>query len=201
MCRQIAIAALAMTALIPVNDARAQASTSPWRFGTVLSGFVGSASTNGTDPALAASVGWEMTPYFTLEARGLRMTGPDVRSMAALIGPRFNLLGRRRIVPFVSTAIGVQNASVRVDGTDVPTFYRGRVAASATSGGRRRQSFDDLGVTVGSGVDVFVTRHVALRPDAQLLLVHASGRSERIGVFGIHLAYHFEEHNVTPFRR
>ena len=198
MRRHIAFAALAMLLVGPVNAAHAQGSTSPWRSGTALSGFVGSASTSGrTDPAVAASVGWEMTPYFTLEGRGLAISGGDVRSMAALIGPRFNLFGRRQIVPFVSTAVGVQNASVHVDRPRVPAFYRDRGAVSDTSVGGR-QSFNDLAVTIGSGLDLFVSRHLALRPDAQLLLVHASGRTERIGVFGVHLAYHFEERNVTP---
>ena len=202
MRRHIAFAALALVMAVPVNAAHAQGSTSPWRVGTALSGFVGGASTNGnTDPAFAATVGWEMTPYFTLEARGLGISGPDVRSMAALIGPRFNLLGRRQIVPFVSTAVGVQNASVHLDGTSVPAFYRDRVAMSDTSVAGGRRSFDDLAVTIGSGLDVFVSRHLALRPDAQILLVHYSGRTQTIGVFGVHLAYHFEDRNVTPSRR
>jgi hypothetical protein len=64
-----------------------------------------------------------------------------------------------------------------------------------------RQTFDDLAISLGGGVDVFLNHHIAVRPDVRMLAVHAPGRTDRSVLVGVHLAYHFENHVVTPTRR
>jgi hypothetical protein len=80
--------------------------------------------------------------------------------------------------------------------TGVPGFYRRRMAPDATPFSRR--TFDDFAVAFGGGVDVFVVRHLALRPEVTVLLATTRSHTRALPVWGVQLAYHFEDHPVTP---
>jgi hypothetical protein len=64
--------------------------------------------------------------------------------------------------------------------------------------GGRDHSFNDFAYSFGGGLDIFLRRHVALRPDVRVILATDGSRSRAVAVYGVHLAVHFEEHPVTP---
>jgi hypothetical protein len=63
------------------------------------------------------------------------------------------------------------------------------------------RTFDDFVIAPGGGIDVFLANHVALRPEITLLLVTTRSDIRMVPVYGVHLAYHFESHPITPARR
>jgi hypothetical protein len=62
--------------------------------------------------------------------------------------------------------------------------------------GARTETFQDFLVTVGGGVNVFVSSHLALRPEANLMLVTTSSDVRPLAVYGLQIVYHFETHAV-----
>lgn len=54
---------------------------------------------------------------------------------------------------------------------------------------------------VGGGVDVFTTRHLAIRPEIDAIVVRRQSRSYVVTAVTMHVAYHFEEHPATPAAR
>jgi hypothetical protein len=185
--------------LAAAATASAQVDPQQWHKGTALSVFAGGASaTGGTDGAAGAAIGWEITPHFTLEGSGLWTAGTDVDTFSALFGTRVNVLSPRAAVPFVSAGVGVHRAMVDVGRTGVPAFYMRRMGMSSGRGVRLEETFDDFVVALGGGVDVYLKRHVALRPDVRVLLVRSNTGTRPVTVYGVQLAYHFEEHPITP---
>jgi hypothetical protein len=179
----------------------ASAQGSPWTKGTALGVFGGGASqSTGTDGAAGMSIGWELTPFFTIEGSGTWMDGKEVSSFAALIGSRVNLLPRRAVVPFLSGGVGMQITSVDGNAADVPAFYRRRLSFATPTATPLTQTFDDFLFSAGGGIDIFINHHVALRPDVRVMMAVADGTVRPTTVYGLHLAYHFEEHAVTPLR-
>ena len=170
-----------------------------WRQGTALSVFAGSASASSDWSAAAgAALAWELTPRLTIEGNGIWADGPrGSTSFAALLGSRVNLLPPRTVVPFASGGIGLYRASFGADTTSMPDFYHRRMIAGAHSD----REFTDFAVAVGGGVDIFLQRHVALRPEVRILFAANDSSVRPVTFVGINLSYHFESHNVTPTRR
>lgn len=54
---------------------------------------------------------------------------------------------------------------------------------------------------VGGGVDIYLERHVSLRPHARLVLVTADSQVRPLAVYGVHVTYHFAEDPFDPDRR
>ena len=180
-------------------DARAQASVvnEEWRHGTTLAGFVGAGSPfAGVDPALGLSLGWEMRPWLGLEGRGTWFPAPDGASaFAASFGARMAFESARPILPFASAGVGFYRATFDMPASNaMPRFYRRRMAEAGLLG----RTFDDLLLTVGAGAEVFLSRHVALRPELTVMMVAARSDAWAVPVFGVHMAYHFESHPITP---
>jgi len=171
-----------------------------WRRGTVLAGFVGAASTSAdTGIAAGAAVGWEITPHFTLEGRGIWLDSRDsANAFAALFGARIPLLPARPVVPVLSGSVGVHLATFD-ESTGTPRFYRRRIAPDAAELGSR--TFHDFVAAIGGGVEIALARHLALRPDVTVLLVTSHSETRTVPVYGIQLAYHFEDRPVTPLSR
>lgn len=190
-----------VVAVAVVPNAFAQSETDDWRQGTALSLFAGAASASReTKAAAGAALAWELTPRLTIDGSGIWADGPNgSTSFGTFIGSRVNLLPRRTIVPFVTGGIGMYRASFGTDTSAMPGFYRRRMMGMA--GAYNNREFTDFAVAVGGGVDVFLHRHVALRPDVRVLLVTADSSLRPVTLVGVHLAYHFESHNVTPTRR
>jgi hypothetical protein len=66
---------------------------------------------------------------------------------------------------------------------------------SATSG-----TFTDPTLIGGGGVSIFLNRHFALRPDAEVAFVFRDGNHHVVTTVALHAVYHFESHPVTPVR-
>lgn|SRR5687767_6359421 len=197
-----------------------------WSRGTTLNGFAGIATeSSSSGPAFGGALGWELTPRFALEGSGswIEFDGRH-NAFAAAMKVRGRLFGRRKIDPFLQGGIGLYRASfdARTDempgpmmnGTfigampslasyrfgDVPHFYQHRMDDFAGDDMLRR-TFTDPAFVFGGGVNLFVTRHLAIRPDVEAMVVVRDRRSQMVTSIGVHAVYHFEEHPVTPALR
>jgi len=186
------VAAFALLLVPP----RASAQTIPmdWRHGTTLSGFIGTQSASSdVSPAAGVGLAWEVTRRLSFEGRGTWFSVNDGASdFAATLATHVALLRPRLVVPFVSAGVGMYRATVNSASTDVPDFYRLRM-----SPGPGNQTFQDFLVTVGGGVNVFVTSHFALRPEANLMLVTTTSDARPVGMLGVQIVYHFDAHTVS----
>jgi hypothetical protein len=75
-----------------------------------------------------------------------------------------------------------------------PRFYRRRMGEAGLLG----RTFDDLLITVGAGTEVFLSRHVAVRPELTVMVITTRSDARAVPAFGVHMAYHFESHPITP---
>lgn len=196
-CVRVGVIAVAIVGV--AREAPSQ--TAEWHRGTTLAGFVGAASASSdTDVAASAALEWELTPHFTLEGRGMWFdASPGAGAFAAVIGARIPLLATRSVVPFASAGVGVYRATFDPPFSAVPSFYQHRMMAGA--GQFAGRTFDDFAVALGGGTDIFLARHLALRPDVTVLLVTTRSDTRAVPVYGLQLAYHFESHPVTPVGR
>jgi hypothetical protein len=167
-----------------------------WRQGTTLAGFGGAASTSSdTDAAAGLSLGWEVTRRFGVEGRGIWLRAGDGEdAFAATLAARVAIQPGRPIVPFAAAGVGLYRASFDAAPSVVPGFYRARMR----SGGLGRQTFDDFAVLFGGGADFFVSRHLAVRPEVNVVLATTRSDVRAVTVYGVQLAYHFESHSITP---
>jgi hypothetical protein len=94
----------------------------------------------------------------------------------------------------------VHRAIVEIGSTDVPPFYMRRMGTTNARGpgAGMERTFDDFVIAVGGGVDIYIRQHLALRPDVRALLVRGNSNTRPVTVYGVHLAYHFEDHPITP---
>jgi hypothetical protein len=172
-----------------------------WRQGTTLAGFVGAASASAdTEVAAGAALGWEITPHFTLEGRGIWFdAGHRADAFTALLGARVPLLPGHLLVPFLYGGAGVYRTTFESMSSTIPGFYRRRMMSDEAR--FRDQAFNDFVAALGGGVDLFLARHLALRPEVTVLLVTTRAETRAVSAFGVQLAYHFESHPITPSGR
>jgi hypothetical protein len=181
------------------HEARSQTvAATDWHRGTTLSAFFGATTTSSdTDPAAGVALGWELTPHFTLEGRGMWFeAGPAADAFAAVLGARVPILPARPVVPFLSAGVGLYRATFDGPHGGMPRFYQRRMTAGAAE--FPGPTFDDFAYSLGGGVDILLARHLALRPDVTVLVVTNGSDSRVVPVYGIQLAYHFESHPITP---
>jgi outer membrane protein with beta-barrel domain len=190
---------LAVTALsLLMLAARASAQTVPmdFRHGTTLAGFVGAqTASSDVSPAAGVGLGWEVTRRLSFEGRGTWFgvnEGPS--DFVATLGAHVALLTPRTVVPFVAAGAGMYRATLDSTAENAPAFYRTRMASDVV--GVRTRTFQDFLVTVGGGVNVFVSSHVALRPEANLMLVTTRSDSRPLAEYGMQVVYHFEAQRV-----
>jgi hypothetical protein len=178
--------------LVTAAQAWGQTSSSAqWSRGTTLGVFGGAASANGTTAALGTSLGWELSPHLTIEGRGVWLPDdPDASDFFAWLGAVVPFRPGGTVVPFASAGVGMYLATVDAAAGDVPAFYQGRM------NGRQRASFDDFALGFGGGANVFVTSHIAIRPEVTVQFVTTSTDVRTVPVFGVNLAYHFESHRI-----
>jgi hypothetical protein len=189
----------AAVAVAPPQAPAQTAGKTDFRHGTTLAGFLGAATAESrTDVAAGAAIGWELTPHLTIEGRGAWFdAGRRADAFAALLGARMPILADRPVVPFVSAGVGLYRATFDAAPARIPRFYQRRMM-SMGAGQWRARTFDDFAVAFGGGADVFLARHLALRPEVTVLLVTTRSNARAVPVFGVQLAYHFESHPITP---
>lgn len=168
-----------------------------WSHATTLSGFAGGAA-NGTrtGPSLGGAAGWEVTPRFALDGTGTWTTfGGGADAFSASMRLRVRLAGHRSVDPFVQGGVGLYRAMFDSSETEMPEFYRRRV--EPLPGEFTGMTFTDPTLVTGGGVSIFLNRHFALRPEAEVTFVLRNGAHVVTSLL-VHAVFHFEEHPVTP---
>jgi hypothetical protein len=173
-----------------------------WSHGTTLNVFAGTGTdASRTDPLVGTSVGWEITPVTVVEGSGSWLRrGPGAEAFAAALKVQTGLNLSRAAVPFLEAGVGLYRATFEPTAQTVPDFYRRRMPAIAASLGATA-TFTDPSVVLGGGVNVFVTPHIAIRPDVETMIVRADGHSHFVTAVAVHMAYHFESHPVAQARQ
>jgi hypothetical protein len=170
-----------------------------WSHGTTLNVFGGAAATSGdTAGAAGAAFGWELTPRFALEGGGTWLDwGQQAHAFTAAMTTQVAVATARPVVPFLAAGVGLYHAAFnRFDGT-MPPFYHRRMMGDAPQPGTTI-TFTDPSLAGGGGVSVFLSRHWTIRPEVMTTLVIRDARSFVVTTGAVRLAYHFEDHPITP---
>ena len=182
------------------SPAAAQSTVSPsapgdWTHGSTLSlegGVATGSSQTGAIGGLA--IGWEITPRVMVEGRGLWLDhGSQSDGFNAALKVRTGLK-RTGVSPFAEAGFGLYHVSA-TSPNGVPGFYRARMNGDAA--GMTTQSFTDPSFHVGAGINAFVSRHLALQPAVEMLVITRDSQTYSIAAVSCRLAYHFEDHPVT----
>jgi hypothetical protein len=164
-----------------------------WTRGTTISlaAGLGTASSD-TGAMLAGAVGWELRPRLAFEGSGLWLDRRDgAEAFGAAIKVRAGLV-RSGVSPFVEGGFGLYHVSSQQRAT-LPEFYRRRVAAGTTL----VKPFTDPSFNVGGGINVFMSRQLALQPAVEAIIVTRGSHAYVVTAVSLRVAYHFEEHPVT----
>lgn len=174
---------------------------SVWAHGTTLTGSAGAGlGSRREGAAVGGALGWELTAKVAIEGSGLWLDrGDGADAFAAALKVRAALFGHDRATPFVTAGIGAYRASYARMSAEIPAFHRRRMEGRTGPG--ERATFTDLGLVVGGGISVFVTRHIALRPDLESMVVIRDSHRYVVTTVALQVAYHFEDHPVTPGRK
>jgi Outer membrane protein beta-barrel domain len=191
--RYVPVALAVLTFSVPALAQQADAHV--WGRGTTLTAFAG--TTVDTEPLAGGSLGWELTPRLALEGSGLWVDDDGGDGFAGSLTLQAALRAGRRTVPYVQAGVGLYRLSVDRDDAPLPHFYRRRMV----TGTETARTFTDPSLVFGGGVNLFVSRNVALRPDAQIMMVMGDSRSHFVTALRMSLVYHIEDHPVTPARR
>ncbi|HET7219228.1 MAG TPA: outer membrane beta-barrel protein [Vicinamibacterales bacterium] len=198
----IRFAAIAGACIAWSATAVAQTGVSPseWSRCTTLNAFVGaSGDTTQVGTAVGGAIGWDITPSLAIEGAGAWTEfGHDTTGFSGSLKVRARMAGKRTVDPFFLAGIGMYHTSFGENETAIPDFYRRRLE-SGDNGFTR--TFTDPSLVAGGGVSLFLSRHVAIRPDVEAAILFANGGSHVITTAAVHFVYHFESHPVTPSRR
>jgi len=189
--------------VVIVLSVPAAAQTAPpgndWSHGTSLSVFGGLAGDSSeAGPLAGAAIGWEVTPAIAIEGSGHWLDrGSGADAFAAALKVQAGLMVPHRAVPFLEAGIGLYRAWFDPAADTVPDFYRHRMAAT-TPGPGVTSTFTDPSFLFGGGVNIFVTRHIAIRPCIESMIVRRDSQNYVVTAVAVHFAYHFESHPVAP---
>jgi hypothetical protein len=167
--------------------------------GTTLNLFAGGVTASRDAGAAAGgAIGWELTPRFALEGSGAWLEwGQQSHAFTASLTAHAALLTSRPVVPFLTAGMGVYHASFDRADTGLPGFYRRRMG-TAGAGPNRAITFVDPTLVGGGGLEMFVGRHWSVRPEVLANVVMRDSRRFVATTGVVRLAYHFEDHPVTP---
>jgi hypothetical protein len=171
--------------------------TTGWQRGSTLSLHAGAAAADNLGTALGGgSIGWQMTPRFGLEGSGdwIGIGGSD-DAFAASFTAHVSAAGGRGVRAIVLGGVGLYHASFGPASAEIPGFYGRRLGETH---GLRGSSFTDPSVVLGFGVNAFLSRHWAIQPDVREILVMRNARTYPVTTVGLRIAYHFEDHPITP---
>ncbi len=188
-------------AFLGVATASAQTDPATWRRGTTLNVFGGlAASSNDRAPLAGAAFGWEITPRIGVEASGAWLGwGHEAHGFSAAMRAIVPIRPSRSVAPFLSAGVGLHRAWFRIADPEMPEFYRRRVDERPEAFGDSA-TFTDPSLVFGGGVNVFVSRQIAIRPELDATLVMHDRRTRVIPTVQVHLAYHFEDHPTASAR-
>lgn len=201
MRRIVRFAAMTAACVAWSTAAVAQSPAAPgeWNHGTTLNAFVGaSGDTTQVGTAFGGAIGWEVTPSIAIEGGGAWTAfGHDTTAFSGTLKVRARVGGTRTVDPFFLAGIGMYHTSFGEHETAIPDFYRRRLDSGDNAFTR---TFTDPSLVAGGGISLFLSRHVAIRPDVEAAIVVANGSSHVVTTAAVHFVYHFEDHPVTPAR-
>lgn len=183
MKRDVIGAVLLVAALLLPAAAGAQGNAEePWGPGTTLSVFGGAASSDSRVSGVAsASLGWEFNRLFAIEGDGLWISEPS-GGFAALLGPRVAIPLRGSFSPSLFAGVGMWVESRQEQrGTQIV-----------------EKIFEEFAYAAGVGADLFLSGHLAIRPDVRVIFINATSDTRVVPVVGVHVTYHFESHPYLP---
>ena len=166
-----------------------------WSHGTTIDVFAGGASASGNaGPVVGGAAGWELTPWLGVEGNltWLKTFG-DAEAFTTAVNARAHFLTNRAVSPYLRGGFGLFRTSFDSSLTDVPDFYRRRTA-DTSQGFDSSYRFTDPAWVVGAGLTVFRSRHVAIHPAAEAIVVRRDGQSYVVTSMTVHFSYHFELH-------
>jgi outer membrane protein with beta-barrel domain len=191
----IASALVAVSAL-----AFAQESTqNTWSHGTTLNLFAG-ASSEPMKGAFTAggAIGWQLTPTIAIEGTGGWIDSQSSSPwFTAALKAQARLAYAAGTNPYVEGGIGLCRATFDAGQANVPTFYHQRMMETPGAS-LMNHTFTDPTFAFGAGLNILVTRHVAIRPAVELTTVFRDRNTLTMTAGVVRLAYHFENHPVTP---
>jgi hypothetical protein len=192
------VAVAALTLLAWTTPAAAQAPEHDWSEGTSVSTFGGlSVDGSASGGLFGGGAGWTITPLFGIEGRvGWSYGVSDTDAFQASLTARFSPRKPRTTVPFCRAGVGLYRASFDTQ-ADIPEFYRRRLTEGDLAV-THRTSMIDPSILAGAGLDVWVSRHVVLRPEVELTTVLSDGRGYVVANMTFHVIYNFESRPVTP---
>jgi hypothetical protein len=195
---------IAATAFLLVGSshiASAQITAPPnvWTRGTTENVFAGAASAPSSAGVLAGgAIGWEITPRLAVEGSGSWFSHRHgATAFAADLKALVHLLAVRPVAPFIEGGFGVYRATFDSTRGELPGFYQRRLDTAVN---RSRVTFTDPSFILGAGVDLFLNRHVTIRPDVEAKIVRRNSSNYVVTALSVHVAYHFEDHPITPIR-
>jgi hypothetical protein len=173
----------------------------PWNRGTTLNVFVGAnRASSELGPAAGGALGWELWPWLGVEGSAGWLDRPGrAHAFAAELKALVGLPRLRPVVPFVEGGVGLYRATFDRAAPGIPAFYRGRVR-SGTSLSQGLASVTDPSLVVGGGANVYLNRHIAIRPEMEARIVLHDSQRHVVTSMAVRFAYHFEEHPITPAR-
>jgi hypothetical protein len=170
-----------------------------WSHGTTIDLFAGGASASGdAGPVAGGAAGWEVTPWLGVDGNltWLKTFGGSEAFTTAL-NARAHLLTNRTVSPYVRAGFGLYRTSFSSASVDVPDFYRRRTA-DASPGHDSSYRFTDPAWVFGGGLTIFRSRHVAIHPAAEAIVVRRDAQSYVVTSVTVHVSYHFELHPSPP---
>lgn len=181
------------------SPAGAQAPAHDWSDGTSVNVFGGvAADTDGAGGLAGGGAGWMVTPTFGLEGRaGWSNDVGGAEAFAASLVARVSPRTPRPFMPFMKAGVGLYRAAYNSTTGEMPEFYRRRLT-SAERSVSRSITWTDPTLVAGAGVDIFTSRHVALRPEVDLSVALDRGHGYSVVNAMVSLVYHFEDKRVTP---
>jgi hypothetical protein len=178
---------------------------------TTLQGFLGAVSdATASAPVFGGAAGWSLTPRLALEAAGEWFVyRQDREAFGASLVLRTRLVSWGRSHLFIREGIGLYRVSFAAgcavvgsggcNDATIPAFYRRRWNPDLN--GLEGRAFTDPSLIVGAGVDVPVTRRLAVRPALDARIVLRNRRAAVVTSFAVAAVVQFEHHPVTPSRR
>jgi hypothetical protein len=191
---RLSLLALVISGLAAQAAAQPPSPTNLWTHGTTMNVFTGAAHEGSKTSALVGGAfGWEITPAVGIEASGKWIDrGVASDAFAADLKLQVGLTNPHNAVPFIEGGVGFYRATFGAGAPDVPGFYQRRMNRVMIAG--MKDVFTDPSFTVGGGVNVYVTRHLAIRPAVDATFVRRGGYGHTIATMTVHVSYHFEPH-------
>lgn len=187
----ITVGALASAQESPVNT---------WSRGTTLNIFAGASSEPHKGAFTAGgAIGWQLTPAMAVEGTGAwvdNQSSPTWFTAAMKFQARIAPVGGTN--PYVEGGIGLCRSSFDAGDLNVPEFYRKRMVDNPLRTSVMSRTFTDPTFAYGAGLNIIATRHIAIRPAAEFTTVFRNHDTLTIMAGVVRVAYHFENHPVTP---